>query len=215
MAWISTSKALFLVQAAHGEHQPTVVRREQRRTRERLGGHVLGEVGHVMRPVLGPALIDQVVADVLGIADQVVAGPVVFQVVIAAQAADMDEPALRARRRRPVHPTHHDVGLETPDRATQPQRRRQIERSAETSLDDLDIALAQGLDPFGIGADHRQLIDPGTLQRRNEPREERLCAPMPSPGHRLKYTHQGINSSKAAAASAHPQRRCVASAASC
>ena len=63
----------------------------------------------------GPPFLHQIVGDVPGVGDQVVATLIVLGVVIAPEARDMDKLTRRHRRGRAAHPTQHDVRLVVPD----------------------------------------------------------------------------------------------------
>ncbi len=87
-----------------------------------------------MDPPRRPAGILQVAADILGIAHQVIAAPVVFQIVITAQPADMGEFTARAKTGGAVHPGQHDIGLKGLDLPAQAPPRAQVQASAEGQL---------------------------------------------------------------------------------
>jgi hypothetical protein len=155
-----------------------------------LGGH---EVGEVMDPLGRPAGVADVGDDILGVADQVTATPIVLEVVIAAEAADVDERILGRWIGQyaggAVHPGQRDVGLEVADRAPQYPRRAEIEPPAERNLKSLDPALGKFGRAGGVGADDDALFKPSAPEREHEADEERFGPAVLGSRHRLKDAH--------------------------
>ena len=56
----------------------------------------IDEIGNVSRPLPGPALPQEVLDDIRRVADQVIAAAIVFELVVAAEPADLNRPPTRA-----------------------------------------------------------------------------------------------------------------------
>ena len=107
------------VQPAQRQHEDGAVRRVEIRTRRRRRRPLIGEIGEVMDPVGRPALLDEVCHNIACIPDQMIAAPIVLQIIIAAEPGNAHEPAARHDDRRPVHPGQHDLRLPVPHQPAQ------------------------------------------------------------------------------------------------
>ena len=81
-----------------------------------------GKIGQIVRPLRRPALAHQIGDDIARVADEMIAAPVIFQIVITPEARNMDEIAARAKLRRAVHPGQHDARPERRDGAAKAPR---------------------------------------------------------------------------------------------
>ena len=167
-------ESLVLVQPAEGQQERRPDRREVLLAGHRLGALRGDEIGQEVGPLLGPAQFGQILHDFLCVADQVVAFPIVLDVVIAAQAGHVDEVPLGALDGRPVHPGDDDIGLETPDLALQGRCRPEIEKAPEGKLGSFHSAGFQGLRPPRVVADHHALFESRPAQGLNQADEEGL-----------------------------------------
>ena len=173
-----------------------------------------------MCPVSGPALADDMVDNILRVADQVLAAFVIFQIVIAAKAANLNIFAPRTELAGPIHPGQHDIRLEVAGFPAECQPGPDIHGASE--LDRTNVA-AGNPQPFKTVADRPHedaLLNIGSGNGTRQPHEELFRPAELCPGHGLHQSHwflriQGSSCSNRAAASGQPHRRCLASDACC
>ncbi len=161
----------------------------RRRRRRRVD-----EVGQVPGILLRPAAADDVVADIRGIADQVVAVAVVFQIVVTAHARRHHVPAGPAESRGAAHPGELDVGRELLGGPAKRAPCGKIEHAAERKLDRCDSVGAEQRRPLAVLPDDGALRDPGARQGRDEPVEKGFRAAVRGARHHLHHARQSSSS---------------------
>src|SRR4029077_4817497 len=70
----------------------------------RIGNEIWQIIDPVARPAFGNGIIDYGA----GVADQMIAAPVIFQIIISPESGNMHEIAARAKPRRSAHPGQND-----------------------------------------------------------------------------------------------------------
>ena len=115
-----------------------------------------------------------------------IAGTVIFEIVIAAQAGDMGEfaaaDAARAEPARAVHPGHHHMRREGLDFAPEGAPRGDIGGAAKGKRDGLKPAFGQGRHPWPPFTHQHMLLDAGARQGQSQAHEKRLGAAMLAAG---------------------------------
>ena len=136
-----------------------------------------------------PAAGRQVVGDLRRDRHQPVAGLVVFEVVIAADAGGLDIAAARHLQAGPVHPGHHDVGPVRPRDPPEHRPGHRVEPAAERQLVHRQAAVAQPRQPLGMMADDDPLVQPGLGQPKAQIDEQRLRPAMRLRAKSLDHAH--------------------------
>src|SRR4051812_38497907 len=77
--------------------------------------HIRNEIWQIMDPLAGPAMRHGVIDNGPRVADQMIAAPVMLQIVVSAEPRHVREAAARTESRRPAHPGHYDIGPERGD----------------------------------------------------------------------------------------------------
>ena len=111
-----------------------------------------GEVGNAVHPARRPALGHDPVGDMLGIGDQGVEALVIFEVVIAAQAADPRPGAPGGMPGGAVHPGQGEVGVVSAGEAACGGCGEEVQGAAEPELPDWNPGVGQGRMAGGVGA---------------------------------------------------------------
>ena len=181
---------LVAVQPAHAQQQRRVLRRVQCGAR---GGRVVprhGEVRDVFDPVGRPALADQIVGDVAGVADQVVRAPIVFQVVVAAEPAD-PRPRTRARDdpAGAVHPLHQHLGVQPARQPADARAGGEVERRLEAQHEGRHPHGLQRRFAVGVGVDGGGLGRAVPLQRVEQVEEEGLRPAVARRAEQVQHRH--------------------------
>ena len=127
-----------------------------------------------------------VIDDGAGVGDQMVAAPIVFQIVIPPEPGNMHEIAARASLRRPAHPGQNDIRAPSRDLPPEPEPGGEVERSAKPQLADMDTRRPQARGAVGIAPDQHPLRFAGPLQRRGEPHKKGFGPSVMRPRHCLK-----------------------------
>ena len=138
-----------------------------------------------MGPLARPALAHGVIDDRSGVADQVLAAPVVLQIIIAAEPSDMDKIAGRTHRRGAAHPGQHDIGTPRRDLAAEGGPGRDVEQAAEAQFGERHPGVLQSARAVGIGPDQDPLRLAGALQGIRETHEKDLGPAVARSRHRL------------------------------
>ena len=97
----------------------------------RFGARIGNEVRQVTDPLTRPTFGNCVVDNGPCVPDQMIAAPIVFQIVIPPEPSDMHKVAARAQPSGAAHPSQHDVGTPSGDLARECEPGRQIEDAAE------------------------------------------------------------------------------------
>src|ERR1700676_2088450 len=154
-----------------------------------------------MRASLGPARAHHVVHDVPGVADQVIAPAIVFEIVVASQAANMHEFAARAKPGRAAHPGQYDLRPILPKKAPHSESRAIVEQASEWQLDRRQTTCPKRRRALGVPADDNALALPRSGQRQREAHEECLGTAVTRTGDCLHEAGHGMSASKRAATS--------------
>src|SRR6185312_8165817 len=150
-----------------------------------LGAPARAGVGHEIRqivdPVTRPAMLDRVIDDRAGIADQMVAMAEIFEVVIPAEPGQVNVFAARTEARRPAHPGEDDIGAERGDLPAESQAGGKIEPAAKPGLDDLDPRAPQFLRARRVAPYQHALVIAVALEGPGKSDEKRLGPAMRRP----------------------------------
>ncbi len=144
---------------------------------------IRNEMGALAQPAAAQKIFDQI----RRVADQMIAMPVMPQIVVAAEPRDVHEFAARHILSGAGHVAHHDLRLEGGDRAFDDSLGREIEPTGEGRCDDRYARGVERRQALRLRTDDRQLNDAGQLKSCTEPREIKLRAALFGARHHLQH----------------------------
>ena len=194
-------KALYRMKPTEREQQRRVVRRRKFGAARRSHARRIDEIREIVRSVVRPAVLAKIGDDIAGVADEMIAMPIVFEIVIAAEPGRQGIVALRRQACGAVHPGENDPGVEPSEFPPNPDTSHDVERAAEAEFAQPDAGIPQACRPRRIAADEEMLILAGVLQSDREAGEEDFGTAMARPGHDLDELRHGSKSSQRAATS--------------
>ena len=208
------------MQSSKRQQKRCPVRCVQWRSGNRLGLFGGDEVRQIMCPVSRPALADDMIDNILRVADQMLAAFVILQIVITTKPPDLNIFAFRTELAGPVHPGQYDIRLEVAGFPAKCQTRPDIHRATEFDRANVTACNPQSLQTVTDRAYEDALFYIGTGDSTGHSHEKLFRPAELSTGHGLHQSHrflriQGSSCSNRAAASGQPQRRCLASDACC
>ena len=146
-----------------------------------------------MEPLRRPALAPQVSGDTRRVGDQVVAVPVILEIVVTAHARQMERRAGRKQAGRPAHPGHGQIGPERGNLAPQGPPGRKIEAPPEVQLQHRHACRLDAPGARLVMADHGALGQAGARQGRHQAFEEGLGAADSRAGHHVDHPQGSLH----------------------
>ena len=116
-----------------------------------------------------PTIFDQIVSYILGIRDEMVTVLIIFQIVVSAEATNMDKIIVnRTYFGRPVHPSQNDIRLKFSQLPFHFPRADYIQHSTEAQLGRLDTAGPEAPGPRFIFPNDDPLLNIQTIESDGE-----------------------------------------------
>jgi len=150
-----------------------------------------GEVWDVVGALFRPAFADDPIDDVLRVADERVEAAIIFEFVIAAEAADAFPGAGRRKARGAVHPGDDDAGVLFACERGDGAGRREVERLGEREHASRHAEAFEFVLAALVSADGGSLADAGAPEGAGKPDEVRLRAAIGGRAEHLDQAHAG------------------------
>ena len=138
-----------------------------------------------MNSWLGPPRFNQIVTDVLCVANQMIALAIILNLVIATEPRGGDVRSQRRVSCRSIHPSQYDFGGELTDCAFHAVGAGNVEHTAQTQLKRCNASSAQRSGAVCVAANNDFLLDANARQGRCQTGEEGFSATMFGTSHDL------------------------------